>query len=227
MSVIRRNIRRATIALSLGLMLAACGNGNQDSSNMIKQLPKALASIGKKPQPSGIAPEQIGKALAASPAPMGLFTLEARQAQFIMFEIERNGAHRTFGSASRQSIAFRGGMMTATRGLGGDLMSSEGAALYALVSGRRAGSARYDMRFLTPEDKTVTRSFDCSTTVAAEIPVQIGEINAQTRAVVATCKSDGFSFTDAYAVDKAGRILSARQWLGDALGYVSVQMLRY
>jgi hypothetical protein len=226
MSVTRR-LTRIIGALSIGLALTACGNANQDASNLLKQLPKAPANIGKKQQPMGIAPEQIGQALASTQAPIALFTAEDRQLQFLMLEIERNAPHRTFGSSSRQTVSFRGGMMSSTRGLGGDLMSSDSAALYALVSSRQSGQARYVIRFLTPEDKTIERSFDCSVSAAAKVPVQAGEINIQAQGMVTVCNGGGFSFSNVFAVNSAGQIVTARQWMGDALGYFTMQMLRY
>lgn len=225
--IMTHRLTRIAGALVLGLALTACGTANQDSSNLIKQIPKALASIGKKPAPSGVSPEQLTRALAATPAPVALFTIEDRQLQFIMLEIERNAPHRTFGSSSRQTVSFRGGMISSTRGLGGDLMSSDSGPLYELVTSRTPGSARYDMRFLTPEDVTETRSFECSVSRASNVPVQAGEINAKAMGMVAVCTGGGFSFSNVFAVDSAGRIVTSRQWMGDRLGYLTVQFMRY
>lgn len=225
--IVTRTVGRLMSVLILCLLASACGNANQDASELIKKLPAALASIGKKPQPTGVAPDQIDKALAATRAPVALFTAEARQNQFLMLEIERNGAYRTFGSSSRQSITFLDGMMVATRGLGNDLMSSDAASLYALVSARKNGSVRYTLRFLSAEDKTTVHEFECSVSPAVPVAVQAGQIDTTAQSMIAVCRGEYLSFSNVYAVDRSGRIISARQWMGDKTGYMTVQMLRY
>ncbi len=220
------SITRLALGLALAALVSACGNGTNDAGNLIKALPAAFASLGKTPQPVGVSPEQMTQALQSTDLPVTLIFLEGRQTQFLALEIERNGAYQTYGTSSRQSVAFRNGMITATRGLGGDLMSSGEDALLHMVSRRQSGVAPYTMRFLTSDNRTEALSYNCTVSPGKSVPVKVAEIDTTGVAVTAQCAGAGNSFTNVFVVDRHGSLVSARQWLGYQLGYVTSQPLR-
>ena len=217
-----------TARLGIGLMalaaLAACGNGDQDQANLIKSLPKAIFS--KKTPPAPVSGQQLAQALAGTSASITLFVNEKSEIQFLMQDLQRNGPYRSYGSSSRQVIVMRDGMITSTRGLGGDLMSSEESALLAMVQRKAPGTANYLQRYLTPEDLTVTFEYGCDAIPGETIPVVAGEVNTSARVVTAVCTGAAGEFTNTYAVDSYGQILSSRQWLGETLGYMQTQAVR-
>lgn len=217
-------LTRLATGFALVATLAACGNGQSDVGKMLKAIPAALTS--KKAEPVTVSAEQIANSLVATPKPIKLIIWEGRQAQFLMVELERNGPHHSFGTSSRQMIVFRNGMITSTRGLGGDLMSSEEDALLSIVRHRQGGTAPYALRFLTPEDLTETRQYSCTVTRGATVPVQSALVKTTGVTMTAQCAGDRGSFTNTYVVDGQGTILSTRQWLGDTIGYITAQALR-
>lgn len=223
----RRSIKRIGLALTAALALVSCGNANKDTTAMIKQIPKAL--FAKKQAPKPLTAEQLGKALGATTASVYLFELEARKTQILMQDIQRNGPYQTYGNASRLVVVLRDGMITSTRGLGGDIMSSEEDALLHHVRSRSEARVTYDLRFLTPEDVTLVRRYSCYTSTGGSIPVAAGLVQTTGQVVTAKCTAaDGVSqdFTNTYAVGADGYILSGRQWAGPYIGYINSQVLR-
>ncbi|CUH79680.1 YjbF family lipoprotein [Tropicibacter naphthalenivorans] len=213
---------RAGMAFAALAMLTACGNG--PDSNVIAKLPEAIKAA--RQQSAAISPEQLAQALGGTTGPVTMFVIEDRESQVVMVDIESNGPYHTFGASSRQVVVMRDGMITATRGLGGDLMSSDEGALLSLVRRRSVGTATYVQRYLTPEDVTETYQFTCKLDTGATVPVVTGLINTKGQTVTAKCGNDEGTFTNTYVVSADGYILSSRVWLGKTLGYVLSQALR-
>ncbi|WGW04629.1 YjbF family lipoprotein [Tropicibacter oceani] len=217
---------RLGLALALGLTLSACGTEKNPVVEAVKALPSTFLKKSDGEATGGVTEDQMTSLLAATPAPVEFFHFESRKAQFMMLEIERNGPYQSYGSPDRRGIVLRSGMITATRGFGGDLMSVEEDALLRLVQSRQAGSASYQQRFLTPEDVTETRTYTCDVTPGARQPVTAGEINGSGIIMTALCRGEGVKFTNTYIVDNAGSIITGRQWIGFPIGYVGNQALR-
>lgn len=222
MSILSRARIGGLILAAFGL--AACGNDASDATTLFRALPAKLQ--GKSETASAVTAQQVAQALQATESPIMLFDAQTRKSQFIGIEIQRNGAYQTFASSTRQSITVRNGVISATRGFGGDLMSSELDGLLALVTARRAGNTTYVQRFLTADDQTVTVTYSCTVTPGGTTPVQSGTVNTTGQAVSAACTGDGTSFEAVFVVDPRGRVVGARQWLGDLIGTMIAQPLR-
>lgn len=215
---------RALALLGSAALLAACGNAGNDTGRVLRQLPQALTA--GDPEPLRVSPAQVAEVLSKTSGPLNLIQLETIDAQFMMLQIERNSPYQTFASSNRQVINFRDGMITSTRGLGGDMMSTEEDALLSQVRSRSDGVANYTLRFLTPEDRTQTLNYTCYVNRAGTAPVTGGQINAQGVVMTASCRTETEDFTNTFVVDGGGFILSTRQWAGETLGYISAQALR-
>ncbi|MFW2545446.1 YjbF family lipoprotein [Primorskyibacter sp. 2E107] len=224
MNIMKKRRFGLGLALIAGLALSACGT----EKNPALEYFKTQANLKKAPDgaaPAPIAQQMVGM-LAATSAPVEFINIEKRESQGLLVGIERNGPYYSYGSAARQGMVLRSGMITATRGLGGDLMSSEEDALLRAVQARQPGSASYQLRFLTPEDLTRTLNFTCSVTPGGRQIIKAGEIDSAGITMTADCKGEGVTFTNTYVVDPQGTILAGRQWLGFEIGYVGNQALR-
>lgn len=212
------SLSRIGLALACTAMLTACGS----KPNVGVEYIKTYGLFGKKQtaENSTVSQEQIAQVLSATAAPVELIGVESRSSQSVVIGMERNGAYQTYGTAARQTIVLRDGMLVATRGLGGDLMSVDETALLRMVQNRQSGTARYTMRFLTPDNQTKT--IDVSCTVSNGGPTQMAGVTM----VNAACAGEGATFTNSYAVASGGAILQGRQWLGKELGYVTNQAMR-
>lgn len=206
----------AVVALSL---IAACGNDADSKSS--REMFKSLSQIVKpktKAQPQAVSPDALGQVLAATPNSVVLFILDTTKAQAPLIQIERNGAYRTYATSARQTVTIKDGLATATRGLGGDLMSSDLDPSLNLVRRKSAGQTTRVMRFLTGEGVTFTMTFTCSVEVAAK--------QDQLQGMRESCTGRTRQFENTYAVDASGRIMGSRQWLGPTIGYASFALLR-
>ncbi|GAA4226759.1 hypothetical protein GGQ68_004763 [Sagittula marina] len=221
---------RPAFVLCLALGAAACGSDRDIQS-------AAFASLGQlftpKQAPAPVTDAQILEALQINAKPLILVEFEERNnAQGLLAQVETNGAYYTFGNQSRNVIVLRDGMITATRGLGGDLMSVEEDALLSLIHGRRAGQASYVQRFLLPEAVTQELDFQCAARPVGSKRVTRGLVNEEATTVKVDCygkdtETDAqIEFTNSYAVSSSGVILSARQWVGSYLGHIETQYLR-
>lgn len=222
---------RVTLCLGLALGLVACSSKNSTGDNfaIAKQVAKQAFTPRKQTtELAGVSPEQITQVLAGRPDPLALVALEKVQTQGLFLRISKNGEYGTYATANRHAVIFRNGIATATRGLGGDLMSSKTTALETVLMRRTAAAGvPYEMEFLNGEDQTFRLSLTCDVTPGAQTRVTGGEVDAEVIQITALCKgADGVSFTNIYMVDAQGRILAARQWMGDFIEYVSIQHLR-
>lgn len=223
----RRSITRIGLFLGAALTLAACGNAVPENERVLQQLPKLFAA--KKEEPKGVSPQTVARALSKSDASFFIVEVEKAKAQALLQDIQRNGPYQTYGNITRNVVVMRDGMVTSTRGLGGDLMSSEEDALLSRVKARAEGTASYDQRFLTPEDVTVVRRYVCQVKTGQSVPVVAGVVNTTGYVVTADCTAaDGVSpnFTNTYVVSGDGYVLSGKQWVGSTIGYVITQVMR-
>ncbi|SMX32284.1 YjbF family lipoprotein [Maliponia aquimaris] len=223
----RRSITRIGLLLAAALTFSACGNANPEGTALLKQLPNLL--LGKKPEPRPVTPQQIATALSSSTASLFLVELERNKSQVLLQDVQRNGPYQTYGNAARNVVVMRDGMITSTRGLGGDLMSSEEDGLHSRVRARAEGTVSYDQRFLTPEDVTIVRRYTCRVTTGGTTPISGGLVQTTGYVVTAACTAaDGVSpdFTNTYAVSQDGYVLSAKQWAGPFIGHLITQVLR-
>ncbi|MFY0681099.1 MAG: YjbF family lipoprotein [Thalassovita sp.] len=215
-------LKRSTIATLLGLaVLAGCGSTKPAVD--IKAIAKGLFT---KPKDAPAATVNVDAILAATDVPLTLVVLEKNKASTAMLQIAENGPYQTFSTSARQTISFRDGIMTSTRGLSSDLMSTSASQSRALIAQRKAGQATRIMRFLDGADKTASLQFTCAVSVGATQAVNVGEVSGTTLVVTEACKNEDRSFTNTYLVDKAGRVLGSRQWAGPGIEYIQTQPLR-
>ncbi|QIZ81727.1 YjbF family lipoprotein [Thalassovita gelatinovora] len=212
--------RPAVLAIAALGLVAACGN----APGRVDYKSELIAAFGKK---SAQTPDvDIAAALKVTPKPLSLVVREQDKTTAIILEAERNGPYRTFITSARQTLTLRQGVVTATRGIGNDLMSSDVEDTLRLLRARQPGHTRRVMRYLTGDEHTIAFSFDCTMAVGETQTINSGEISAQVRVMTEKCSGDGLQFTNTYMVDHAGEVLGSRQWINPTMGSVGIQVLR-
>ncbi|WP_238366345.1 YjbF family lipoprotein [Mesobacterium pallidum] len=219
-------VTRAIAPLALAAALAACGNDDsaRQSTAVLRNVAGLITGGGGAAAPAAPTGEQVAQTLANTDQPVALVNLEASQLTALLIRIEQNGRYDTYGSSDRRTVTFKDGMITASRGLGGDLMSASLDGSLALVSARRAGSAVRQMRFLDGEDQIFAYEFTCTVTDNGTQPMPGS--GKPTRKMTESCGGDLRSFENSYYLDGAGDIVASRQWMGPVLGYVNVAQAR-
>lgn len=224
---IAATIRTGTALLACIAALASCTNA-PDRKVTATMIGKSIITGGKRaeaPTAQQVATD-VAQALAATRAPMILLTVPQRKAVTVMQQLEQNRGYTTYGTGDRRSVTLRAGMMTATRGLGGDVMSSDVSASHALIAARRNGTARRVMRYLDGEDLTQIVVSTCSISVGGQSRVRVAEIDTPATTVSEACSGEGGTFTNTYQVAPSGRIVQSRQWHGSLNEYLVIQTLR-
>lgn len=217
------------------LSFVACGNDPQASRGT--DTLKELAVLAK----SRLSGQQADPAKPADPVAMIDYALKAvpnAPLQFILMEKSGgfavstvqgvNGQNVTWISPDKKSITLASGMVTATRGFGGDLMSVENGGAARLVSARRSGQVQKSYRILNGLDQTGQFVVNCTIARGDTDHVTSGEISTATQIMTESCTSDvGAAFTNTYWVDGAGRMVQSVQWASPSVGKIVFRRLRF
>jgi hypothetical protein len=216
------------------LALGACGNDPARQGDLAtfrafgSVVGAAIGGGGGAPAPAAASPEAVSQALAQLPdGPVLRVALPRSGQSAFAVEAARNGPYRTFATLTGQTITLRGGVLTATRGFSGDLMSSDLGGLESLVEARTPGGVRRVYRFLDGADDEVPLSAECRIARSGEETITLvsGESLATIR-LVETCKGLESAWRNSYWVAGDGAVRRAHQWAGPGLGDMRIETLR-
>lgn len=213
-------------------LLAACSN-QRSAEDPITVARTVIGQLRSAPPQSAPDPRVVAAvaqdALAKTSDSVAVYALEERKAVAILRPVARNGPHITwasYGSSERRSATTQNGVLSATRGLGNDLMSSRLAPLLDVVARREDGVATIRQRYLDGENKTVTLVSDCEITRGDTETLDVGGRAIPVVRMRAQCWQPERGVDNSYLVDDAGRILESRHWVGPTMGYSTVRLLR-
>lgn len=207
----------AVVALAAGCSSSSApGQDGTDTSNLgiaRAALGQVMASRRAAAAPAAPADPQTmaAEALAVNPGPLILAGLENMGSTQVLAMTGENGGMRTYMTKNEQALIMRGFMLTGTRGLGNDLSVAEASQSAALIAAGRSGTARRVMRYYSGDGLERPIDFTC----------KIGR-GAKAGVMVEDCAGHGLSFQNSY-LPGAG---VSRQWVGPALGYVTITTLR-
>lgn len=224
----RRFIKFGAIALCASVGLSGCGNdpANKERFSAIQNLATAVLNRGKKAPAETPLEQKIAQALASTTAPLVLFSLETSKSTGLLLEIERNRDYHTYGSADRKTIVLKRGIVTASRGFGNDMMSSDLSTSGALVRARQNGTGQRKTRFLDGEDQTFTFIFNCTVSVGKSEKMESATFKTNVKRVTEECAAGSRKITNTYMVERDGNVVASRQWFSPMLGYVTTAQLR-
>lgn len=120
------------------------------------------------------------------------------------------------------TLTFRHGLLVATRGLGGDLMS---AAVPRLT--QAPGQVERRHSYLIEDGRRETRTYTCTFTSPAPTNVTVLERTYPALRLEETCANAHGQqiFTNNYWVSSGGIVRKSRQWISDRAGYVTIERL--
>lgn len=198
--------------------LAGCGS-MRDVENRRDLFLSGLRDLDPTaPAPRGIEDIRafIPEALARTEGPLLLVEQpDFDRAEFFV-AAARNRTITTFGSDSQTTVALDGPVMVATRGFGGDLMSSDVGDLPEALAARRAGQHARVLRYLDGEDRIVTTELSCDLRPSDDTAATFVEY----------CGSARLEFRNVYMFGDAGRVVVSVQWHGPDNGYLTLRHLR-
>lgn len=217
------------IAAVVALALTGCGESGKKAGLMKDTLQSLVLKKGT-PAPTTQAQEaaMIRKALTENPNPSILVQRLDSPQKSILVQIAQTGNYATFATSDRRTMTLRNGMLSATRGLPNDLMSSDLRGVAGYIQGRKPGIAQRVHRYLDGENVTRNMVFDCLIKPEAVSSQVIASGRRNVRIMQERCLGqDGTQIQNTYQVDTAtGRILKAKQWASPHIGYLTIQSLR-
>ncbi|QBF34197.1 YjbF family lipoprotein [Thalassococcus sp. S3] len=132
----------------------------------------------------------------------------------------------TWTDSATATLTFRSDLLIATRGLGGDILSSEVSPSIAALSNRSGGGQR--IHFVRAEDNKKRRvSFACTVADQGPETLNIVGLVVQTRHIREDCVAPSGRIVNDYWVDsRGGPIWKSRQWGGPVIGYFNIRRLK-
>ncbi len=210
-------MRRVAILLLMGL-LAGCAGGIDAPSTQAQLATAAREALRRDDKAP---PVQVTRAM-----------LDKFDGALLEAHRERTGQRAVLGVALRRqdsipgritvwrsrddiTLALRGEALIATRGLGGDLLSSDGAG---------AGEKVLHIRGLDNKERRMV--LRCSRADLGAEVVDVVERRHSTRHIRETCEgADGVATYDYWIEPGTGITRQSRQWAGPDIGYLTLRQL--
>ena len=216
-------MRQKTSVLISGLvaagLLAACSSGED-----VQQIPTSYVTP-ELPDPRNSLREVL--ALRDSGAASMTISLEEREVAGVVQLRARNGKYTSWLSSDNSLIVTQDGVVTATRGLGDDLMGSEVDAVVRAVGAQSPTSLTRQHKYLDGEDRIATRSFTCEVTSRGARSISFGGKSYATTLLQERCADAKDSFQNLYWMDRSGRgIVQSRQWISPEIGPMVTRRLK-
>jgi hypothetical protein len=207
------------------LVLAGCGSDPQERpSRALFNIAKGLATGAAKPPPFTLTRAQI----RGVDVPLMVARLEDG-AVATLFVAAENGPYQTWRTVDGVTLTTRGGVLSATRGLGPDLLAGESDQSADLLARRQGGTVRRIHRYLDGNDQIVVHRLECRIVPQAAETVTVFEVAHRTTRLVETCTGDGPGngpdFTNTYWVGAGGTIWASRQFISPDKGHAALERL--
>ena len=219
----------------LGLMvLTACTNDDTrlDPKQLTPIVSESISQRNAPPRDKDAIIEAASRealSLTSPEDPLASIQFDSVGIAAVLREIEKNGQHTVWaawGSSDRKSIVTKNGMIAATRGLRKDLMSSEADAVLDLVRNRKEGNVPYTLRYLDGDFVIIEAKYTCTVERGYDKTVALATGPVPALQMFSSCVSANRQFVDLFLVDRSGRILEMRQWVGPVLGFAYMSQLR-
>lgn len=220
-------MRSALIALTL--VLAGCSSGGKSP---VAQAVLDRFMPGRKEQAAPAAPQpQITRAaVEASGQAMIRTRLVNESTRPILAGATQNGPYVTYMSRLGQSLTLRGSLITASRGLGYDLLSvtttDADPAVRARPIAQWPAEVRRTYRFPGRGPGGVTRTVACTYAAGEPREIEIVEVVHRGIQMEERCAGDGVAFTNYHFADaQTGFVWRSIQWLGPEQGAIDLEII--
>jgi group 4 capsule polysaccharide lipoprotein GfcB/YjbF len=229
---IRRHMirRRHMAGLVLLLGLAACSGGTEAPTLNQQVIAAGRAAITARTAPRAAAPELTPALLDTV---LGSFLEVTRettgQTAFLYVETQRRdagpGLITVWRTVDEITLSTRNGVLIATRGFGGDILSGG-----VRVSGDQPGPAGSGARVLyirALDNKRRRLALACEQSDLGPETIEIVERRHATRRIQERCTDagGGVVLNDYWVDSRAGLVWKSRQWAGPDVGYLRLRRL--
>jgi len=216
------------MGLIVGIALSACSSENPKVKLSSGKITTVLKSVFKREHKMPATDPSVGlsrESLKGITRPLMFAHLEKPSAYASLSLIGDSQNVKTFQTVDNVSLSVREGVVLASRGLAGDLISADvTGTVNAVKTATSSGYSRI-MRWLDGEDQTVTLEFICSMRKTGAEKVVILGAGFSTIHLKEKCESGKTIYENDYwrALDSS-LIWQSRQWLGPRNGYIDLQL---
>lgn len=221
---------KPTAAALLLFALAACAKGPEKQPLELEILSTIREQIALRRAPKQDRPPLTRAFLDTVTSPYIEVTLEESGIfAYLQPQIVRRddgpGEVVTWVTEDQVTVSLRDGILIATRGLRGDLLSASTLARSGGAKGPEGqGARRFDLRFGDHESKQL--EFACVVRDLGPEPLEIVEVTYPTRHLQEYCENESGHIVNDFWVDsRTGRIWQSRQWAGPLNGYIRIRQL--
>ncbi|MEM7614297.1 MAG: YjbF family lipoprotein [Pseudomonadota bacterium] len=228
---------RPLLLAALCVILTACSSGSGGNTEIVRATLGKIVPWGSNDEAEAEAeaatptPRLTRAAVEAAGTPILRVRLEAEDGRSVMAAQAANGGYVNYVSRFGQSVTAQGALITASRGLGFDLLSVEAdAADDPLVTPRPIEDwpARVMRIYRFPgngPDGEVLR-VTCRYAPGDTLELEIVEVTHQGQQIVETCVGDGIRFdNDLFADVETGFVWRSLQWVGPQQGRLDIEVV--
>jgi group 4 capsule polysaccharide lipoprotein GfcB/YjbF len=225
------------LALFSALFLAACSGGNDEPSLELQVIANMRSAIAAKTAPKVENPPVTRAVLDTVEGAFLEVHLERRDLlAFLSVTARRRdgtpGLITVWRTVDNSELVVRNGVLIATRGLGGDILSSTVQVDNNTIGPARSGEKIMNIRSL--DNKTVRLALSCELSDLGPVTIEIIEQRHPTRHLRETCTggvaADGSGETgevinDYWVDSQNGLVWQSRQWAGPYIGYLRLRQV--
>jgi hypothetical protein len=220
-----------TARLGAGLVslavLAGCGSEKREGRPLIATVGvMAVSSVAEmRNRRSGAAPAAAAKPTRADIEKAGVPVLRASIANrgfdsFLTILDSRDDVV-TWKTTDGTTFALRDGVLTQTRGLGPDLMSSNVPTVEQLL--QDGGTHQRQYFFLGPNDQPTRRTYDCTVTILGTEEIEIFEVTHKVAHAKEDCvRGQSGKITNDFWIEEE-TVRKSRQWASALTGFIEFE----
>jgi len=229
-------VSRLAACVLLGLTVSGCGSDPGGAGPILQSAVSELTGgEGGTPQagpPAGSAPRLTRAQVEAAGAPMIRIRLEGENAVSLMTAQARNGPYTTYLSKFTQSLTLQGALVTASRGMGYDLLAVDARSTDPMVTPRPLADwpARVQRVYRFPGNGPRGESVlvTCGYRPGEAMSIEIVEESYTGRQIEEICEGTSVSFVnDLFVEEETGVVWRSFQWLGPQQGRIDVEVLAH
>lgn len=222
----------AALAVAAALLLVGCSRGPEKTQAELEVLQAVADQFSRRRNPPP-EPVKLTRALLDEQTQAYIeVVIENRDAKaYLTRALERRdsspGAIEVWRTQDSVSVSLRAGMVIATRGLGGGLLSAQVPAADDVPGPARGGARRYAVR--DKGNGHTVLEMACSLQDLGPAAVEIVETVHPARHLQERCEGGGGVVVNDYWVDSRpgrSRVWQSRQWAGPETGYLRIRQLR-
>ncbi len=219
---------RPLIALAAALLaLAGCGS---DETLFEATLDRVRSNSGAGSGPA-TAPAITREQLNALPYAVISVQLEGVPSRAFLGAQTNNGGRVTYMASNRRSVVLEGMAVSATHGLGYDLVGLRTPAEDPLVTPTppRDWPKSYIriQRYRGGDLKIFSRAFACVPEAVGPARIEIVELTFSLIEMRERCANSRYAFENRHWVDPiTGAIWKTRQWIGPRMGTIDIEVVR-